>query len=428
MLDSVDLERGISAGSLGTRTERKSSLASEVGPVTRCLRVFKAQSIVTCSLLFSLFVLMSLVAVVYVQQTGRGPLKSSFGCDLHMAPPHSSNRTVNLSYCEVHRPETQINKDIHDKIITSAFQASIRFLVVGDFGRDGFCCQRDVAWEMARAAGTIQPHFIANGGDSFYDFGLLSEMEEQVDTSWRDVYMKHESLKSLPWYSVLGNHEYRGSASAVLSVPQRYPQFVMPDRFYDHEFVSDDRKFRLHMFYLDTSPMIQAYHVSGYDDRADSMLNQPDGIRSQWNRVEEQIAWLEQGLNSSTADIKVVMGHHPVYTSGAHYGEDERFLRKRIAPILEKNGVLLYISGHDHNLQEYWKLYSPTHYIVSAGGSKVEGAFTQGDVHLRYFDQVNGFCAVEASAQGLRIVFVDYVGNVIRTINIAKQQPGPPPS
>jgi hypothetical protein len=51
----------------------------------------------------------------------------------------------------------------------------------------------------------------------------------------------------------------------------------------------------------------------------------------------------------------------------------------------------------------------------------VEGAFTTADDYLRYFDQVNGFCCVEASKEGLRITFVDYVGNVIRTVDIALQ-------
>jgi hypothetical protein len=51
----------------------------------------------------------------------------------------------------------------------------------------------------------------------------------------------------------------------------------------------------------------------------------------------------------------------------------------------------------------------------------VEGAFTQADQYLKYFDQVNGFCAIEASREGLRIAFVDYVGNIIRTVDVILQ-------
>jgi tartrate-resistant acid phosphatase type 5 len=232
-----------------------------------------------------------------------------------------------------------------DKIISQPLATSVRFLVVGDWGRDGFCCQRDVAHEMARAAATIRPNFVANSGDSFYEYGLESEFEEQVKTSWEHIYLKHDSLKQLEWFSVLGNHEYRGSVPAVLRVNKVNPKFVMSDRFYDHVFRSEDGSFSLHFFFIDTNPMIKAYHQSGYDDRADTMLNHKDGISTQWSRVDEQINWLSDGLNKSTAQVKVVMGHHPVFTSGSHYHEDELFLRNTLSPIFERNNVLVYFSG-----------------------------------------------------------------------------------
>lgn len=155
------------------------------------------------------------------------------------------------------------------------------FLVVGDFGRDGFCCQRDVALEMARAASTLNADFAVNVGDAFYEYGLLSPEEEQVRTTFEDVYNVFPSLAKIPFYSVLGNHEYRGSVEAVMALDRlrrKSGNFVMPKRYYD--FLSPDGA--LHVFVLDTSPMIEAYKRSGYDDKADTMIHNEDGISTQW--------------------------------------------------------------------------------------------------------------------------------------------------
>jgi hypothetical protein len=57
--------------------------------------------------------------------------------------------------------------------------AEIRFLVVGAWGRDGFCCQLDVADEMATTAANFTPSFVANVGDSFYSHGIIYPEDDQ---------------------------------------------------------------------------------------------------------------------------------------------------------------------------------------------------------------------------------------------------------
>ena len=36
----------------------------------------------------------------------------------------------------------------------------------------------------------------------------------------------------VPWYGVLGNHEYGYNVSAQLDLTNSYPNWVMPDRYY----------------------------------------------------------------------------------------------------------------------------------------------------------------------------------------------------
>ena len=49
------------------------------------------------------------------------------------------------------------------------------------------------------------------------------------------------------------------------------------------------------------------------------------------------------------AEYLIVAGHHPIFSSGSH--GNTKCLIQRLKPLLEKNSVTAYFSGHDHNLQ-----------------------------------------------------------------------------
>jgi len=89
------------------------------------------------------------------------------------------------------------------------------FIVIGDWGWDDAVhgntasrtCQQTIAEKMAekqRELGDVK--FVVNVGDSFYPDGVTSKDDPQWQTKWRDVY--DEPLRSIPWYSVYGNHDY----------------------------------------------------------------------------------------------------------------------------------------------------------------------------------------------------------------------------
>jgi len=88
------------------------------------------------------------------------------------------------------------------------------FLVIGDWGWDASwhgntqsrVCQETIAAKMAqkqRELGDVK--FVINVGDSFYPFGVYSKDDPQWQAKWRDVY--NDTLRSIPWYSVYGNHD-----------------------------------------------------------------------------------------------------------------------------------------------------------------------------------------------------------------------------
>ncbi len=68
--------------------------------------------------------------------------------------------------------------------LTLLADAELVTVAIGDWGRDGFCCQRDVALEMALVAEKFDIPFVLNTGDNFYENGLRNLA--QFDTSFRD--------------------------------------------------------------------------------------------------------------------------------------------------------------------------------------------------------------------------------------------------
>lgn len=323
-------------------------------------------------------------------------------CAIH-APPESS-ASATISKGDSQRKPGEVLPLMDDALLT--------FLVVGDWGRDGLCCQRDVAIEMSRSAKFLDAAFVISTGDNFYDVGLVDKNDPQVQTSWANVYNKNDprtaTIGSLEWYMALGNHDYRGSVTGQLQLPNSYPGIWIQDgRYWDRvlNLGTDGVNLKVHLIIIDTTPFIARYNTPGWDDYV--RLN-PDGIMTQ--DKNKQLQWIETTLKQSTADWKIVVGHHSIWTSGSHSGEDDGFLEATLPPIFEKYGVHMYLSGHDHNLQ-YSKVGTVS-YVRSGAGSKLspgtyENPRYPGSI---FFSSQQGFAVVSLNQHKIELRFVDYAG------------------
>jgi hypothetical protein len=65
--------------------------------------------------------------------------------------------------------------------------------------------------------------------------------------------------------------------------------------------------------------------------------------------ADAQYAWTRQDLTGSDARWKVVVFHHPIYSSGAHASNIT--MRTTYAPLFAQTNVDLIVVGHDHNYQ-----------------------------------------------------------------------------
>ena len=93
----------------------------------------------------------------------------------------------------------------------AAGEGDLVFEIVGDWGR-GTDDQRRVASAMAKVAGDLNCRFVISTGDNFYPSGVSGVDDPRWVKDFESVYS--ESSLMGPWYSVLGNHDHKGSAAA----------------------------------------------------------------------------------------------------------------------------------------------------------------------------------------------------------------------
>ncbi|CAK9067161.1 unnamed protein product [Durusdinium trenchii] len=118
------------------------------------------------------------------------------------------------------------------------------FLVIGDWGWDEVAhgniqsrhCQNLIADQMHATFAELEDvKFVINVGDSFYPTGVTSEDDEQWGSKWRQVYSAE--LRSVPWYSVYGNHDMLADNGTCSNDEQYAAQINYDMKDLDHFFM-----------------------------------------------------------------------------------------------------------------------------------------------------------------------------------------------
>jgi phosphodiesterase/alkaline phosphatase D-like protein len=186
---------------------------------------------------------------------------------------------------------------------------SVRVLDFGDFGT-GSAGQLQDAQAMLAYHKAHSFDFGVTLGDNFYSRGVSSPDESRWQTQWEQLY----GPLGIKFYAVYGNHDYNSpdSPAAELAYTHQSHTWVFPAPYYMY-----------------TAGAAQFFAI--------------DTIRLS----DDELAWLDDALNKSTAKWKIVYGHYHIYSATRG---DNRELITRLLPILEKNHVQIYLNGHDHNM------------------------------------------------------------------------------
>lgn len=278
--------------------------------------------------------------------------------------------------------------------------SSLAFLAVGDWGRDGLHHQREVAAQMGAAAAQLGVSFVVSVGDNFYPHGVKTAADPQWRSSFEEVYTA-PSLQ-VPWWAVLGNHDHHGRVDAQIEYARKSPRWRMPALHYAMNARAPDGA-SVELFFLDTTPMAA-------ESREEGDPAVPEGRHA----GQDQLTWLDQSLARSTADWKLVVGHHPVYSGGQH--GDTQELIARLAPLLERRGVQAYLNGHDHDQQDIQ--IGKVRYLTTGAGAKTRPSDARAGAAFN--SDRPGFLAVQLDRASLRYSFWDFGGAVLHQSQIVR--------
>jgi len=276
------------------------------------------------------------------------------------------------------------------------------FVAIGDWGRKGSRHQVDVATAMGKGAGEIGSRFVLSAGDNFYPDGVQSVDDAHWKESFEDVYVA-ASLQT-PWLAALGNHDYRGKPSAQLAYTRGSPRWRMPGRRY----VVSGAEFgapQLDVFVMDTTPVVGG--------EGEAMVRWARG-RVSMPDAESEIGWLRGALARSTAEWKVVVGHHPIRSGGHHGGSP--LLQEQVEPLLAAHNVQAYICGHDHALQ-HLRAGGTNHICTGAGSSAGHVDVVQGTL---FRGSQPGFAMFALAGDGLRLEFRDFNGHSLYQVTLPR--------
>jgi len=284
-------------------------------------------------------------------------------------------------------------------------EKKVNFIVANDLGRNGYYDQKPIAETMGRMAEAVDIECVAAIGDVHHFEGVRSAQDPLWMTNYELIYAHPELM--LPWYPLLGNHEYRGNTQAVLDYTNISARWMMPARYYTKTLESGKTSVRL--VFVDTTPMIDKY-------RNDSETY-PDAVKQDY---EKQLAWLDATLSSAKEDWVIVLGHHPIYADTGKDTSERGDMQARLDPVLRKHkNVSLYVCGHIHNFQHIRKQGSGIDYIVNTSGSLSRPKVQKIDGTV-FCSGVSGFSLVCADKQSLDLHLIDKDGKVVYTVHKTK--------
>lgn len=285
-----------------------------------------------------------------------------------------------------------------------ALEKPLNFYLANDLGRNGYYDQKPIAELMGKMAEAIDIEFVVAAGDVHHFEGVRSVHDPLWMTNYELIY-SHPDLM-LPWYPILGNHEYRGNTQAVIDYSGISARWQMPARYYTKVMEEDGATIRLVM--IDTPPLLDKYR--------NDTEKYPDASKQD---IDKQLVWLDSVLISAKEDWVIVVGHHPIYADTDKNESERADMQKRVDSILRKHGnVDMYVCGHIHNFQHLRKPDSQIDYVVNTSGSlarevkPIDGT--------QFCSNATGFSLITVDKKELCLYMMDKEGKVLHTVRRTK--------
>jgi Calcineurin-like phosphoesterase len=269
----------------------------------------------------------------------------------------------------------------------------LRFGVLADTGT-GSMKQYAVGRALLKHHQQSTLNMVLLAGDNIYTNGEFSKIKSAFTLPYQDL------LKSgVKFYACLGNHDVRGDICGS-GVGDRCDSSVAKSSDIKNEEVNHaDFNMKGQRYYTFTKGDVQFFATE-----TNALSNPASPTRA------AQLKWLDQELGKSTARLKIVFGHHPLYSVG-RYGNNE-VLIKDVEPLLVKHKVPLWIDGHDHNYQRTNPIKGVT-YLVAGGGGAGLYPIVFSQPWSAYAQSIHSCATVDVHPDRLIITGIDINGQVI---------------
>ena len=266
--------------------------------------------------------------------------------------------------------------------------SSVTFAVIGDYGSND---ANESA--VANLVKSWNPDFVVTVGDNNYPDGEAATIDANVGKYYHEFIHPYTGAYGAGaatnrfWPSV-GNRDWENLSGARLQPYLDY--FTLPgnERYYD--FVQGP----VHFFMLDS------------DSR------EPDGITS----TSAQAQWLQGRLAASTATWKIVILHHPPFSSRTSWSNLQWPFREW--------GADAVLSGHAHIYERVLKNGFP--YFVNGLGGESLGSFSTAiEGSMVRFGSDFGALRVTAGQAEITFQFITRAGVVVDTYSISRDASTP---
>ncbi len=265
-----------------------------------------------------------------------------------------------------------------------------RIAVIGDFSSD---VNTSPTRDVANLAKGWNPDLIATVGDNNYPDGSASTIDDNIG-QWYHAYIGNYKGSygggSTPnrFFPAIGNHDYNSSSgySPYLSY------FTLPgnERYY-----------------------------STSDGNLDIFVINSDGHEKDGNTANStQGRWLQNALANSTAKWKLVLFHHPAYSSGG-IGSNSYMQWP-----FQQWGASAVISGHDHDYERIDKGGFP-YFVNGLGGESIVGFGSKVSGSQVRYNGDYGAQLIETTNSTMTFKFINRSGQVIDTFTLGSTSTAP---
>lgn len=300
---------------------------------------------------------------------------------------------------------------VENMIVDRSGCRRLRAYVIGDFG-SGDAYQAKVAEAMILLSKKEPPDLILSTGDCIYP-SVLGENQNTISTAtilskYFDPY--YENLE-VEFFQCSGNHDL------IDVFGSDYTPMIL------HSFQSSIWRMPSPSYSIKKlPPWVGIYtlnsNVFGFDGHvAEDALFSVHAMKHELASIYETF--------SDFRGLKILVGHHPVFTPGKrtyrHRGDGEMRHMRRLRETIEHLGIHLYLSGHEHH-QSHTTGLTCEYIIQGCGGagrrpspkhSRRKNGTRLSDKVFRFMKVMNGFAVLDINEHfHVRLRFVGIPWNV----------------